>query len=84
MHQYTIITSYEEKCAPPEQEVLKVSVVGNAAFLTIGQHEETNKTVAFSETAHITVPLDTLWNTLRTAVVSENAREAEKAAGLVL
>jgi hypothetical protein len=49
MIQYTILSQYEEKYAPPDQDVLKVSTVGDIAFLSIGKHTETATDVTFTE-----------------------------------
>lgn len=82
MHHYTIITGFEEKHAPPSESVLKVALVGNAAFLTIGTHEESAREVKFTEQAHITVPTDTLLNTLFTALQSELHDSKDRQEGL--
>lgn len=49
MIQHTILPQYEEKYAPPDQDVMKVATVGDIAFLSIGKHEETASTVTFTE-----------------------------------
>ena len=71
MIQCTFIETYDERYAPPEQPVLKVSVLEDMAFLEIGKFEETNKEVKFTKIEGITVPLADLANAANIAYVSD-------------
>lgn len=45
------IEDYEEKSAPPEQDVLKVAVVADVIFFAIGKWEEDNNGIKFTPNA---------------------------------
>lgn len=70
MINYTVIESYEEKYAPPEENVLLVSVVGDQAFLEIGHHEEGSDHHTFKTRSAISVPVSDLMYGLASAALS--------------
>jgi hypothetical protein len=71
------LTDYDEQYAPPESPVLRVDVVGDEAFLSIGTLEETYLSEYFEQTAQIKVDVASLIDAL-VAGQSDHARLHER------
>ncbi len=74
----TVIEQHEESYAPPEQEVLRVSLVGDVVFLTIAKWDETRTTRTLTDVASVAVPHCDLMNAIASQVVSNKRREVAK------
>lgn len=81
MIQDIYIESYEERYAPPEQPVMRVSVVGGIAFISIGKYAENNRASSFVEIRNeknegggMGVPLEDLLEALSTLEFSNKLR----------
>lgn len=69
------INDADEAYAPPERPVLRVTLIGDVAFLAIGKHTETADTQTFTSEQTIGVPVSDLTNALKIENIS-NARRA--------